>query len=161
MGGGFRGQRRPPKRFSSPLGAWGPRPAAAGPGLHQSDGGRVWLHASGLLSPSSGPSTVQGPGLGAAQEVPQPGEALAWTSKAPSPAPGGRCSCRGLGGGSAPSLGRSEEQSRLPVSQHVGSLLANHPNARSCGASPHPPVPPLVAGHKCRALALGLCPQPS
>ncbi|XP_053433153.1 exostosin-like 1 isoform X3 [Nycticebus coucang] len=61
-------------------GAWGPKvrakAPAPSPGLHQPDGSSVWPHAPGVLLLASGPGVVQGPGVGAAQEVPQPGEAL-------------------------------------------------------------------------------------
>lgn len=158
MGVGSEGQRRPPTHFSSPLDSWGPRVAAAGPGLHQSDGGGVWLHAPGFFSPPSGPSALQGPGVRAAQEVSQPGEALGRTSSAPSPAPGGTAR-EGAGRAQPPPFGHLETQSRLPVSQHVRSLLANQPSAPRRGASPHPPLQQLLAGRRCPALTLRLCPH--
>jgi len=143
MGVGSEGQS-PPTRFSSPLGAWGPRVAAASPELHQSDGGGVWLHAPGLLSPPSGPSTLQGPRVRAAQEVSQPGEALGRTNRAPALLPGGTAPAGEEGGGSSPSLGTSGEPIKAD-SQHVRSLLANQPNAPELRGLA-PPSSPMASG---------------
>lgn len=50
--------------------------SAPGSGLHQPFSSRVRPHASGFLSSASGPGAVQGPSIGATQEVSQFREAL-------------------------------------------------------------------------------------
>lgn len=62
---------------SSLLGAW----TGATAGLHQPDGGRVWLHAPGAIPPPSGASALQGSSVHAAEEISKPGEALEGTDE--------------------------------------------------------------------------------
>lgn len=62
------------------LGFWGSTTSAGasapGSGLHQPFSSRVRPHASGFLSSASGSGVVQGPGIGATQEVSQSREAI-------------------------------------------------------------------------------------
>ncbi|XP_053433154.1 exostosin-like 1 isoform X4 [Nycticebus coucang] len=139
-------------------GAWGPKvrakAPAPSPGLHQPDGSSVWPHAPGVLLLASGPGVVQGPGVGAAQEVPQPGEAL-----------GGPAEILGLLlGGGAPTckfslLPWDVREPIMTVTQTSGlALLANHSHgALRGGASSYCQAALGVAGLRCaRRLPLGV-----
>lgn len=118
--GWVRKDRKPFEAFLLPiLGAWGPRvricAAARRPRLHQPDGSRVRPHAPGVLSPPSGPSALQGPGVRAAQEVSQPGEALRRAHRDPFLTPGGTASAwRGRLGSDVPSLETSRDPIMVP-----------------------------------------------
>lgn len=155
---GSEGQRRPPTHFSSPLGAWGSGATADSPRLHQPDGCRFRLHAPGFLSPASGPSAFQGPGVRAAQEVSQPGEALGAVRGAPSPAPTGRRTCSGRGRRCISSLPWNNWR------PNQGSQLANTSDLSwpitalaSQGAGPRPTLQPRCEWQASGARRLHCC----